>query len=481
MRRSERSADTGLLQHTVLYLAARGGSAVLGFAAIAAYTRLLSETDYGRYALVVAGVGLCNMVLYQWLRSSLLRFLPARMHNPSPLLGTAITGFAISSAVAAAIGIAAASVWSDSTWKGLILLAVPLLWALAWFDLTLDLVRSRLRPSRYGLLAWVKAAVLLGVGVPSVLLGLGPYGPLLGLLLGALIAGVGLGWREWGGASPQLDRPLLRGLLAYGVPLTAVFALGFVVSSSDRFLIAGLLSEGAAGIYAASYDVAQQSLGFFMMVVTLAAYPLAVRALEEAGREAARTRLGQNATLLVGVGVPGAVGISLLSPNIARVLLGTGFREQGAVILPWIAVATLLSGLKAFHSDLAFHLGRHTIKLLWGSGIAAAVNLVLNVWWIPRFGILGAAYATVTAYVIGLSVSVAVGRRVFPVPFPTTQAVKIVLASGVMALVLWPLSSLEGFVALALQVLVGAVSYAAAALGLDVGGSRTRLMAFVRR
>jgi len=66
-------------RHSVIYLLGRGLAGVLSFLTIPIYTRLLSPYDYGRYTLVVAGVNLFNVVLFQWIRIALLRFLPAYM------------------------------------------------------------------------------------------------------------------------------------------------------------------------------------------------------------------------------------------------------------------------------------------------------------------------------------------------------------------------------------------------------------------
>ncbi|MCR4405259.1 MAG: oligosaccharide flippase family protein [Candidatus Acetothermia bacterium] len=454
---------------------------MINFAAIAVYTRLLSPMDYGRYSLVLAGVGLCNLVFFQWLRVSLLRFLPAHVENPRELLSAILSGFSAVGLFVGFMGPLLAWLWPDLTWRGLIGLAVPLLWAEAWFELNLELARSKLQPLRYGLMSGLKAASSLGLGALLVLSGLRTYGPLTGLLLGALLAGVGLSWPEWKGVRPLASSRLLPGLLRYGLPLTTTFALGFVISTSDRFIIAWFLGEGPAGVYAAGYDLGQQPLILLMTVVNLAAYPLAVRALEHRGTEAAQAQVRKNATLLLAVAVPGAVGLAVLAPNIAGVLLGAGFREEGALILPWVAFAILMSGVRAYHFDLAFQLGRRTIGQVWVVGPAAALNFVLNLWWIPSLGILGAVYATAAAYLVALGLSAGLGRKVFVMRFPYAEAAKIMLATGIMAGALWPTLTYRGALPLAEQVFLGCLVYGIAALVLNVGGGRAQLLSLLRR
>lgn len=465
-----------LLRHSALYLLARGVPGLVNFFAIAIYTRMLSPEEYGRYALVVAGVGLFNVIFFQWLRLSLLRFLPAYLSDPKDLLSSVLAGFVSVAFLTGVLGVLAAAVWPDPSLRGLLLVAIPLLWAQAWFELNLEMARSRLRPERYGMMSGIKAVSALVLGVAAVFWGLGAEGPLFGLLVGFLIASFLYGRSEWQGIIPKWSSGFMKTLVGYGLPLTATFALSFVVSSCDRFLIAWFLGEGAAGVYSASYNLAQQSLTLLMMVVNVAAYPLAARALESKGEEAARKQLLKNAELLFGVAFPGTLGLITLAPNIAAILLGTEFQKEASQLIPLVAVAALLSGIRAYHFDLAFQLGQRTVGQVWVMGGAAAINLLLNCWWIPRYGPLGAAWSTMVAYAVALLLSANLGRKIFFIPIEWRSVAKLTIATAAMIPIL-----LAGRIAGTTLAWVGAgvgatFVYGASLLLLDAGGLRFKLI-----
>jgi len=462
-----------LLKHSVYYLMANGLPGIVNFLAIAIYTRMLSPEEYGRYILVIAGVSLFDVVLFQWLRLSMNRFLPAHLDDPKPLLSTILAGFAAVALLTGGLGILVALLWPDPTLRAIILIAVPLLWALAWFEVNLSLSAIKLMPVRYLFIKGTKTAGSLFLGVLMILWGLGAYGPLLGLLVGMLLATFLWSRVEWMDLDLKIDRIILREALSYGLPLTATFALAFVVSSSDRFLIAWFLDEAHAGLYAAVYDLGQQSLTLLMSTVNLAAYPLAVRALEQRGEEAARQQLMRNATLLFAIAIPSATGLAVLAPNISAVLLGASFREDAALILPWVALAILLSGVRAFHFDLAFQLGRRTMGQVWVMGAAAALNIGLNFWWIPAFGLMGAAYATAASYMMAILLSISLGRGIFKVPLPCRDVFIVILSSLLMGLFLWYTSDYKGIYALVGQI-SGGVSVYAVVLALLKGSRYTR-------
>jgi len=465
-----------LLQHSGIYAIARGLPGVINFLAIIAWTRLLPPEQYGRYALVIAAVMLANKVVFGWLRLGVLRFLPGLGDDHRAFLSTLKAGFVLMAGLTGLLGGISMVFVSDPTYRGLLAAGVVLLWSQSLFELHLEIARSQLSPVRYGLLALIKSLLALALGIVFVELGFGAYGLIFGLTLGLLIAAVPAMLRDWPGARIGLwDRAWLRQMWVYGAPLSGTAALVFVVGSSDRFLIAWLLDEDAVGRYAVGYDLASSAMVLLMMIINLAAYPLAVRALEQQGPAAAARYLLQNCTALLWIGLPAAVGLVLLAPNLALVLVGHQFRVDAAAIIPVIALATLLDGIKQYHLDLAFHLGRRTIWLIWVTLATAATNIVLNLWWIPAFGIIGAAYATLAAFALGLALSRWVGRQVFALPWPGGESVKIAMATAGMGGAIWLLADGRGIVALAGQVFCGIITYGSLCWLLDVGGTRRML------
>ena len=56
---------------------------------------------------------------------------------------------------------------------------------------------------------------------------------------------------------------------------------------------------------------------------------------------------------------------------------------------------------------------------------AAVVNIVLNILWIPRFGIEGAAWATVAGYALMAMMGIYFGNKHYPIPFEWSRMAKI--------------------------------------------------------
>ncbi|MGH8539444.1 MAG: oligosaccharide flippase family protein [Stenotrophobium sp.] len=461
-----------LIRHSALYLLGRlipGGVSLL---MLALYTRLMTTEQYGHYALVIAGVGIVNAVCFQWLNLSLGRFLPGNKAQSQALLSTALAGFLILVAITGVFGGAAAWLWPDKILRWLIILAVVIGWAQAWSDLNLIIVNAKLEPIRYGAIASSKAVLALGVGVGLFYFGLDVFGILLGLLIGLLVSTLIAG-KHWHDFSLHLSSGRwLQLFVNYGAPLTLTYMLTMVLNASDRFLLGWLMDARAVGHYAAAYDLSQQSLGMLMGVVHLAAFPLAVHALEEKGVAGARVQLRQNALILLAISVPATVGLVMLAANISEVILGAAFQENTEKIITLVALTAFVGGVRSYYFDYGFQLAGKIRGQIWVVVLAVIANFGLNLWWIPIWGVVGAAGATLIGSIVGLCASWYLGRKVFALPVFPFEAFKVVLASGGMAVVLFLTLYWRGPVALLEQVSLGCISYAFLLVILDIGKLR---------
>lgn len=461
-----------ILRHTAIYLVARGLPGILSFLALPLFTRLLTPSAYGRYALVLATVNLLNALLFQWLRLALVRYLPAWREDPRGLKSTLLAAQLYLLGGLGIVALILALLPLPPSWR----LAIGPCWGMlaiqAPFEMFCEYARSQLRPWFYMMLQVLRAGVATGLGALLIVAGMGWWGPLTGLAVG-MLGPVIFAWRrDWIDVRLKIDRQAFSAICRYGIPLSLTVALAVVIASSDRFLIAAMRGEDAAGLYSVGYDFTTQTLTLLMMVISLAMFPIAVRAFEEHGREAAQDQMRHNASLLLAVGIPAVIGLSLLAPNVAHCFLGRSFRAAASGIIPLIALGSFLAGLKAYHFDAAFQFAHRTIHQVWIVLVAALVNLGLNLWAIPRFGINGAAAASVLAYVVSIALTILVGRRHFVLPFPMDALAHVLLASGAMAIVLWPLREYRGAFAMSAQLGIAMLIYGGVLFSFDFLGTR---------
>jgi len=272
----------------------------------------------------------------------------------------------------------------------------------------------------------------------------------------------------------RADGQRAAAFFAYGAPVAVSLIFEHLLSVGDRFVIAAFLGEAATGAYAAGYAVADRSLSIIFLWLGTTTGPLLIAALEHHGRAAAQDVARRAAGLMGLVGFPAAAGLALVSGDAARLLIGAELASQAAAVIPFIALSGLMNGVMTFYFHEAYVLGRRPRAMAAIMAAAAVLNLVLNLVLTPRFGLTGAALATVIAYAAALAVCAIHGRSAFVLPVPVKAWTGAAAATGVMAaaLILIPAPP-AALAALLVKIACGGAVYGAAALAFDVAGCRS--------
>ncbi len=466
-----------MVRHSILYVLGRYGASAVTVLSIAVLTRLASPADYGVYALVVSAAQTGYSTLLQWLRLALNRFLPSHADREEFFLTQIAAGYLAVVTGVIAIGVLLELLTTDADIRYAILIGIPLFVAMGFAEVGLSLLQSQLKAGIYSLLSVMRALVAAATGIVLLLLDFGATGLLLGAMTGYAACGLPVLWINRSKIRlAEADRATILRLARYGMPFAITGALASVIALADRYIIAALLGTEAAGLYAAPYDLANRSLQVMMLAVGLAGTPLIFRAYEAGSLAAARPVLERQFQLLAGTALPVALALAMLSPAVSRLLLGPQFQDWGAVLMPWIVIATLVQGMETFYFSFAFSLAQRALRLAAVLLAAAAVNIGLNFLLIPIHGLEGAAAATLIAAVVAAVGSGLLGRRVLALPLPLGDLMRIATACLPLVALLWPFRNhsdpLTGFVAGC----AGIGVYGLSAFLLDLGGLRTRVL-----
>ncbi|MGO4686797.1 lipopolysaccharide biosynthesis protein [Brevundimonas sp. 2YAF1] len=458
------------------YLPANIIQGVVGFLAIIIYTRLLSAEDFGRYALAFSVMTLAHVATFSWLEAAMARFWAAQRDGAdmaSHFASLYRTAFILTGLFLPLAGLA---IWLWPMPDGF---RLPIAVALLGIPVR---CLTKLAQERYRAAGEVRQAASLdiwntlagfGVGAAFALSGGGAASPLAGLLIAPLFALPFILPGELREArSGYVDRERLRNYAVYGYPIAASLGLALVLASTDRFLLAMFMDEAAVGAYHAGYSIANRTLDVLFIWLGAAGTPALVMALERGGRDQLSAAAREQASTLILIGLPAAVGVALVARPLAEFMIGEDLRDAAALVTPWIALSALLSGVTVYYFHQAFTLGRRTGWLLAAMSIPALANVILNIVLIPRFGVLGAAWATAASFAIGLIASWAMGRRILPLPVPWRSLLTCGTSCAVMAVAVSLLPPIGGFPELMLDASVGAAVYGACAFALNAGGMR---------
>jgi len=225
-----------------------------------------------------------------------------------------------------------------------------------------------------------------------------------------------------------LDRGLVTRMLRYALPLVPTAILWWVMSVSDRYVLLFYHGEALTGLYAAAGRIpAVLTLGvsIFMEAWHYAAL------CEQESRERLFDRV-YGAMLPVLVTATGVVIVSARA--VISHLYAAGYGEAARYV-PILAVASLISGIVTFLGSV------YTVRMRSGASFLTTLagglcNLVLNIWWIPAGGAMGAALATLVSYYLIFLLRALHARRLLAFdtrPHKVTLAALLLLFAAVFA------------------------------------------------
>lgn len=177
--------------------------------------------------------------------------------------------------------------------------------------------------------------------------------------------------------------------LNYGWKANLSNLLAFLNHRSDLFLINAFVNPAAAGIYAGATMVTER-MWILSQSVSTVILPRLSRLNANDPSRARLTRLVSNIVFVLTLGM--SLVLAFVGELILGLLLGPKFVDAGRVLV-WLLPGTVLASLaRVLANDLAArgYVGWN----VWNAGVLVVVNIVANLWLIPRFGIVGAAWSS---------------------------------------------------------------------------------------
>ena len=217
------------------------------------------------------------------------------------------------------------------------------------------------------------------------------------------------------------DPARLRGLLVFGLPL-AVAGLGsMAVQVADRPLMVRLAGPGGlamSGIYGSCYK-----LGIFMMLLVnmfdQAWKPFVLERAESLGVDRLIARVLTYFAVIACwafLGVAFFVDAFVKNPLFGgHALFGPAY-WSGLGVVPVVTLGYLFNGL--YYVMLApLMIDKRMASVGMATWVGALINVVLNILVIPRWGMMGAAWATCAAYAAMAGAVWRLGRRTRETPY----------------------------------------------------------------
>jgi O-antigen/teichoic acid export membrane protein len=452
-------------------------------------SRLFGQTAYGIYR---AGADLCEVAIGAGMAGAdkgLLRFVAGHRASgdkaeETRALGTGLRlGGGILLALAVALALAAplfARVWGKSEFRYVLPILAPTVFA-GGGVLVLMSATLAAKVTRINLLVRGIADPFLLLTATLVVYLIRPT--VGGVAVAHLCSYVALFGLAWVGTGVVFGRGRIREALRtrtvpefirFALPLGASGLLNSFFQKVNIFILSGYSGPVSVAVFAAAEELGRSVIGVryaFESVVS----PMMSEAFFRRDRERLRYNLALMTRWVASASAPIAVTLFALRPRLLP-LYGAGY-ANGVSAMGFLILGHLVNSVFGLTPYVIVMSGRSSL-FFWDNLGAAALNLGLSLLLIPRYGVTGAALASLIS-ITGLQAVITVQAYVLEHVHPFEWALAKPFVAAAVAFVVEQIALVlpaPVFVSVVLTVVAGVVSYAAVLWALRPGEEERRFM-----
>ena len=189
-----------------------------------------------------------------------------------------------------------------------------------------------------------------------------------------------------------IDKDFWKFSLQLSIPLIGYQFAAQILNMSDRVMIDKMVSKSAVGIYGTLYSVSSISL-LVWNAINASFVPYLFQNIEKKDSKIKEISFG-----LLEAYAAIAVLLTFLAPEIVRIL-ATEEYFKAIYIMPPISAGVFFTSVAHMYSNILIYY-KKTKYIMYGSAIAAVLNVGLNAIYIPMYGYTAAAYTTLFSYIV---------------------------------------------------------------------------------
>jgi O-antigen/teichoic acid export membrane protein len=386
----------------------------LAFFLIPLYTHVFTQTQYGKLAMIYLLSSALTLFFSLGLNDALMKQLSEKNANEKEVFSQFFLLRLIYVSLFL-IPLILHSEWIASFLispgdSPLISLTVLTIWLESLIEPVLLLLRIQNRSKKFVIINTLRLVTNIVLNILFVLhfkLGIG--GVLLGNLGSSLLFFFILYPEIHKLLTPKFNLNQIKDLLKYGLPLLPMCIIIWLgLDLIDRWIIKWILGLEKTGIYTLGYQ--------FGMVMGIMVHGFRASWTPFFFNNPDKKQLfADSAITFVRLSLILWGILAFFTPEIFRLAVAKEYWEAQTIV-PIIAFSYILFGLEEIFTA-GMYIKSRTGLLIPIALTPLLINISLNIYLIPRFGIMGAAFATLFSYFLFAFFSYLIGNKIFPVNY----------------------------------------------------------------
>jgi len=198
----------------------------------------------------------------------------------------------------------------------------------------------------------------------------------------------------------KFNRVYIKEILAIGIPLAIGGLASWVLNMTDRYMLKFLLPEDIALTQVGLYSLGSK-ISSFLHFALVAPFMLSWGALMYSYQNDPNAKNIYKNILNIFTAIGGVlfILISFFSPEILNLISQNKDYVVAYKVVPYLTFSKLLFGIYMIFT-VGVTLTKKTKYISFANIIAAILNIILNFIFIPKFGMIGAALASLISFII---------------------------------------------------------------------------------
>jgi O-antigen/teichoic acid export membrane protein len=219
----------------------------------------------------------------------------------------------------------------------------------------------------------------------------------------------------------SLNLPLLRQMIAYGIPFAFVNGSSFLINYLDRFLLGFWGSGELVAFYDASFLIILGIMGLLIRPFNLYIFPAYTERYKLKGKVSTVEFILKMQNYFILAATVLSLFLIIFKTIILDFLYPPEYLAAKSIFLP-LVFSTVLKGV--FITCVAgLFLSNKTASVAVVSILAVISNVIANAFLIREFGMIGAAYASAISNIVLLALSNQFSKKYINIKFPLIQLI----------------------------------------------------------
>lgn len=417
-----------IFSHSMIYGVGNIASKVIGFLMIPVYTRFLTPADYGTIELIDLVLAVAGLILYDLIVEAIFRFYYKYddVLNKKEVISSALIAHGCISIVIAGVGLAmvdqiATLVFGSDEYSPFFVISFVSFIFMQLNSIPMSYLRIKQKPWMFIGVSMASLILALSLNIYLIVFrNMGIYGVLYSGLISNGCLALFLVIKTFAEVGFRFSVKKVVAMFKYGAPMILSGAGMFSLNFSNRFFLAKYALLSDVGLFALG-----SRFGFMIRALVIGPFLNSwdAKIFKIAKEKDAKAIFARTLTYFVYVVIFIGLCMSVLIKDILTIMATPSFYDAHKIV-PVLCLGYIFIGFY-YHFYIGFLLKDKTVYIGIIVGIAALLNLILNLVLIPISGIIGAAWALTISYFTMSFVAYILAYRVYFIKYEWNRILKI--------------------------------------------------------